>query len=160
VVAVTANVTQEEREHCRQAGMDDFLGKPIQPELLQEALVRCAEQKPAEEEDLLDANAVKNLQRMAKMGGAAAVENLLKLVESSTPPLIEAVENAKDADELRKAAHALRGASANFGAKRLQELSAELERQAQSGLTPAVPPLRRHYELALNALRRQFQPGQ
>jgi signal transduction histidine kinase/DNA-binding response OmpR family regulator len=159
IVAVTANVTQKERELCTQAGMDDFLGKPIQPELLQEAIVRCAEQKPAEEEELLDPTALKNLQRMAQMGGAAAVQNLLQLVESSTPPLIEAVEKASDAEELRKAAHALRGAAANFGAKKLQELSAELERQAQGGLTPTVPPLRRHYELALVALRRQLGGG-
>ncbi|MBN9418848.1 hypothetical protein ABS71_20960 [bacterium SCN 62-11] len=156
IIAVTANVTQKERELCSEAGMDDFLGKPIQPELLQEAIVRCAEQKPAEEEELLEPTAVKNLQRMAQMGGAAAVRSLLDLVESSTPPLIEAVEAAQGAEELRKAAHALRGAAANFGARRLQELSAELERQAQSGLTPTVPPLRRHYELALAALKKQL----
>jgi signal transduction histidine kinase/DNA-binding response OmpR family regulator len=32
IVACTANVTQEEVVRCREAGMDDFLGKPYRPE--------------------------------------------------------------------------------------------------------------------------------
>ncbi|MEY2700186.1 MAG: hypothetical protein RIQ52_941 [Pseudomonadota bacterium] len=34
VIALTAGVTQTERAHCMQAGMDDFVSKPIQPEEL------------------------------------------------------------------------------------------------------------------------------
>ncbi|MBS2035389.1 response regulator [bacterium] len=41
VVALTANVTLSERESCVQAGMDDFIAKPIQIEALCAALLRC-----------------------------------------------------------------------------------------------------------------------
>ena len=41
IVALTANVMQGERDGCFAAGMDDFLAKPIQPDLLREALLRC-----------------------------------------------------------------------------------------------------------------------
>lgn len=41
VVALTANVTLSEREACVQAGMDDFIAKPIQIEALCAALLRC-----------------------------------------------------------------------------------------------------------------------
>ena len=34
IVAMTANVYSEDRERCRAAGMDDFLGKPVDPEAL------------------------------------------------------------------------------------------------------------------------------
>jgi signal transduction histidine kinase/CheY-like chemotaxis protein/HPt (histidine-containing phosphotransfer) domain-containing protein/HAMP domain-containing protein len=46
IIALTANVTPAEREGCFQAGMDDFLGKPIQTDELREALLRCAGKIP------------------------------------------------------------------------------------------------------------------
>ncbi|MBS2037230.1 response regulator [bacterium] len=41
IIALTANVTVSEREACHEAGMDDFLAKPIQATALREALARC-----------------------------------------------------------------------------------------------------------------------
>jgi signal transduction histidine kinase/DNA-binding response OmpR family regulator/HPt (histidine-containing phosphotransfer) domain-containing protein/HAMP domain-containing protein len=41
IIALTANVTVSEREACHEAGMDDFLAKPIQSSALREALLRC-----------------------------------------------------------------------------------------------------------------------
>ncbi len=41
IIALTANVTVSEREACHEAGMDDFLAKPIQAQALREALLRC-----------------------------------------------------------------------------------------------------------------------
>lgn len=41
IIALTANVTVSEREACHQAGMDDFLAKPIQSGALRDALLRC-----------------------------------------------------------------------------------------------------------------------
>ena len=41
IIAMTANAMLEEREACFAAGMDDYVGKPIRPELLAEALRRA-----------------------------------------------------------------------------------------------------------------------
>ncbi len=41
IVAMTANVMKEDREACVEAGMDDYLGKPIRVEELVDALMRC-----------------------------------------------------------------------------------------------------------------------
>ena len=38
IVALTANVSQEDREMCREAGMDDFLGKPFSDRQVRELL--------------------------------------------------------------------------------------------------------------------------
>jgi signal transduction histidine kinase len=40
IVAMTASVMQSDSERCTAAGMDDFLGKPLDPEQLQEVLTR------------------------------------------------------------------------------------------------------------------------
>ncbi len=40
IVAVTANVLAGEAERCRAAGMDDYIGKPVQLARLQEVLQR------------------------------------------------------------------------------------------------------------------------
>jgi len=40
VVAMTANAMQADRDRCLDAGMDDFVTKPIEPDQLWAALVR------------------------------------------------------------------------------------------------------------------------
>ncbi len=45
IIAMTANVMPDDRERCLEAGMDDFLGKPVRPNLLLEMLERWIEQR-------------------------------------------------------------------------------------------------------------------
>lgn len=46
IIALTADVTQEDRDHCMASGMNDFLPKPINPEQLISTLLRWV--KPSE----------------------------------------------------------------------------------------------------------------
>jgi CheY-like chemotaxis protein len=41
LIALTANVFKSDRDACLAAGMDGFLGKPLDPDELQDALRRC-----------------------------------------------------------------------------------------------------------------------
>ena len=43
IIAMTANAMQGDRETCLEAGMDDYVSKPITPEVLRSALQRAIE---------------------------------------------------------------------------------------------------------------------
>ncbi|TFW15424.1 PAS domain S-box protein, partial [Massilia arenosa] len=47
VIAMTANATSADRVACMDAGMDDFLAKPIQPQVLFKTLARWLPERPA-----------------------------------------------------------------------------------------------------------------
>ena len=40
IIAMTANAMQEDRDRCIEAGMDDYVAKPVNPQTLREVLAK------------------------------------------------------------------------------------------------------------------------
>ncbi|HEX5620488.1 MAG TPA: response regulator, partial [Solirubrobacteraceae bacterium] len=127
VIAMTAHAMTGDRERCLAAGMDDYLSKPLRPELLDEVLERWLGVTVAESDDTeaddrdeaIDALIDSARMRTFREDYPDIVEQLLQLFVDSTPELLEELRVAVDGDddeERRRAAHKLKGSCQNIGA--------------------------------------------
>ena len=152
IVAMTANVMQEDREAAMAAGMDDYLAKPIHVEELVDALNKS--QRRGELDDavqfrrvtgedsadeataaVLDPKAMEKLRSMVG-GDSEFLAELIDTFLEDVPQLLEEMQQAiwaENAAVLRRAAHSVKSNSAEFGATLLHDLCRELEEMGKAG---------------------------
>ncbi|MFA7405371.1 MAG: ATP-binding protein [Pelobacteraceae bacterium] len=164
IIAMTAFAGNEDRQVCINAGMDDYLTKPLKPAQLLRVLNKfCG--RPAEPvvQTNEDASAAPSPKAPPDdRAGSAAVfaqNDLLERLGGRTEMIsrfiglfcksflsemdgLAAALEAMDADKIRRHAHAIKGSAANIGAMRLHELAGLIETAAKEGdLTKALQRL-------------------
>jgi PAS domain S-box-containing protein len=181
IIAMTANVMPQDRERCSAAGMNDFVGKPIEPDDLWRtlrtwyrpragaSLDAAAVPAPmaAPEEDMppwpqrLDAV---DLQRgLARMLGNAVLyrQTLRRFVQTqadSTRVIRTALEDGEMA-HAERLVHTVKGLAATVGAHPLALRAEALEHALRARAeTPVWLPLLASYAVALDALVAQLRP--
>jgi len=169
IIAMTGNVLLGDREKCLQAGMDDYISKPVRIGELQSALERWgplrvrtgdtgffSRQKPASAEGLLDQTIIAELREMPPSDGVSMLQELVDLFLAGAPQRITQIgESIDDPPKLAFHAHALKSMSLNLGARRIVELSEKLEELGRAGNVSGALPLVKELEATFSQTKEQ-----
>ena len=148
IIAMTAHAMQGDREKCLQAGMNDYISKPVTPQGLSEVLAKWLPSIEAgamhEPETVSPSNMASSeieiwdvqgmLERM--MGDKELAKMIVEGFIGDLPKQIQAMKNFienKDIVGCERQAHTIKGAAANVGGRALSSAASEMEILAKNG---------------------------
>jgi len=164
IIAMTASAMVGDRERCLAAGMDDYISKPISPEVMEEVLRRWLKKPgppvptPAqgpESSSPLDESVIETLLSIDEDGTllVEVIDTFLRI----SPKRMESLREATDPGTLERAAHSFLGSCANLGARRMAEICARLEHLGRAGSTEGALELVAILEEEHRVIRRALE---
>ena len=148
IVAMTANVMSGFSRECMEAGMDDYISKPIDRKELEAQLRKWEEHRLTREDAMIETGSGSDAEAglplidqshvadMIEGLGADAFEELLQKLCDDADARIATIERCAENDDitaLGKAAHAFKSAAGSLGLCAVQHLAGEIERVAGQG---------------------------
>jgi two-component system sensor histidine kinase/response regulator len=158
IIAMTANAMQGDREKALEAGMDDYLAKPVNLEQLEKVLARwvsrgektdqgayaaeAADAWPAASGPSIDHSVLDGLRDLQEEGEPDIISELIGLFLADVPPHLVALREAVQSGDIlsvERTAHTLKGSSGNMGVVRMAAICAELEGIGRSETLAGAP---------------------
>lgn len=135
IIALTANAMQGDRDECIESGMDDYLSKPIKSQAIADMIdkwVFAPEKNKRnggpgfDNSDLL----------MNFDGDEELLAEIIKVYMEDLPKQLIALKEGledRDAEEVHRRGHTIKGASANVGAINMRKVASEIEAAGKAG---------------------------
>ncbi|MDH7488301.1 MAG: PAS domain S-box protein [Anaerolineae bacterium] len=149
IVAMTAHAMKGDRERCLEAGMDDYIPKPLQVEQLMEIIERLAggpkeEPQEAALQQVVGAEVAFRLDSaLERVGGDEdLLREIAEMFLSESQTLLAQMRQAiaqSDAALLKRTGHTLKGLARNFGADDAAQAALDVERIGDEGRLDEAP---------------------
>jgi len=158
ILALTASNLPETLGRCREAGMNDLIGKPISPAAFYDALSRwLVNDKPDQPSEALLQEPESSLsatlaEQLAQLASHPELRALFLQHHRGTAELIRQALADGEPDKARHFAHNLKSAAGTIGEHHLQALSTTVEVALASGDTVSVLPLLEEMAAELNRI--------
>jgi PAS domain S-box-containing protein len=181
IIALTAHAMRGDKEKCLDAGMSDYLAKPVESESLYQAMCRWLniETDFADESNtsvsLVGTNVTdmkndsevfdKPLFSHRLMGDESLMKQVVENFLADMPQQLADIEEAGregERDAIAKLAHKIKGASANMAAEEMSACAQQLEQAAKEGdqekFHELIEQLSHSFQRLITVLNNTFYP--
>jgi CheY-like chemotaxis protein/HPt (histidine-containing phosphotransfer) domain-containing protein len=175
IIAMTAHAMQGDKEKCLQAGMNDYVSKPVNPKTLSDTLKKwlgTTEPKPSPEKGRIEEAIDQGVPVFDRKGymerllddielAHSIMEEFLKDIPSQIRTLETLLESG-DRNGVERQAHTIKGTSANVGGEQLRAVAAAMEKAAKAGdlhsVKAQIPEMETQFARLREAMKREIPP--